>query len=150
MGQCRGDRQRHRRRHFIVIYQSSDQTEYGFGPSKYLKEITSTYGNLQLAIIESEQFAEILVKAETQASLTPSEEYRLDVWIFFHFGNWEQAFLANEQGILDSDAWLGWDRYYKWLMSKSFFLRAWKDNPVQGFTDGFTGHVDQYVKSLEP
>lgn len=114
------------------------------------KEITSTYGDLQLAIIESEQFAEILVRAETQTSLTPIEEYRLEVWIFFHLGNWEQAFLANDQGILNSDAWLGWDRYYKWLLSKPFFLAVYKNNPVQGYTDRFASHVDLYVQSMEP
>ena len=113
------------------------------------KEITATYGELQLAIIENEQFAEILVKAEEQALLTPTETYRLETWIWFHMGNWEQAYLANEQEILHNDVWLGWDRYYKWWMSKPFFLTVYKDNPVQGFTDRFTNHVDLYVKSLE-
>lgn len=114
------------------------------------KEITATYGALQLAIIENEQFAGILVKAEEQVSLTPTETYRLETWIWFHMGNWEQAYLANKQGILKSDVWLGWDRYYKWWMSKPFFLTVYENNPVQGLTDRFTSHVDLYVQSLEP
>lgn len=113
------------------------------------KEITATYGELQLVIIENEQFAGILVRAEERAPLTPTEMYRLETWMWFHMGNWEQAYLANEQGILDSDVWLGWDRYYKWWMSKPFFVSIYKDNPVQGLSDRFTSHVDHYVQSLE-
>lgn len=113
------------------------------------KEITATYGELQLAIIENEQFAEILVKAEDQASLTPTEMYRLEIWIWFHMGSWEQTYLANEQEVLDSDVWLAWDRYYKWWITKPFFLAVYKNNPVQRFTDRFANHVDLYVQSLE-
>ena len=112
------------------------------------KEVATEWGGLQLAIIENSDFAKILVKAESGESLTPSEAYRLSTWIFYMFANWEQAFLGYERGLLGEEEWLGWDRYYRWLVNQNHFRSAWEANPVEGFAPSFIQYVDQHYDSL--
>ena len=117
--------------------------------SNTFQEVAAEWGGLQLAIIENSDFADVLVKAESQESLTPSEAYRLNTWIFYMLTNWEQAFLGYEQGLLAEEGWLGWDGYYKWLISQSYFRSAWDANPVAGFAPSFMQYVNQHLETLD-
>jgi hypothetical protein len=112
------------------------------------KEVAAEWGGLQMAIIENSDFADILVKAEAGDSLTPSESYRLSTWVFYMFTNWEQAFLGHERGLLGEEEWLGWDRYYKWLVSQEHFSSAWQSNPVEGYAPSFIQYVNQHLDSI--
>jgi len=113
--------------------------------SSTFKEVTAEWGGLQLAIIENSDFAEILVKAEAQESLTPVEAYRVNTYIFYMLANWEQAYMGQKHGLLADGLWQGYDDYYKFFANQAYVRTAWEADPIEG---GYDPEFIQYVNGI--
>lgn len=96
-------------------------------------------------IFASEDITEIFVRAnESYDSITEPESVRLVILVTNFFRAWEEAFLENRDGHLDSDVWEALSREYTRPMGAPSFRHIWnlrKENYDNGFRD--------YVDSLQ-
>ena len=69
------------------------------------QNVITNIGDRDAVIIESDDFANILLRAEAGAQLTPSESLRLNFLFSDALRGWQSIFLQHERGALDDAMW---------------------------------------------
>lgn len=65
------------------------------------QNVITNIGDRNAVIIESDEFANILLRAESGGQLTPSESLRLNLLFSDAYRGWQSIFLQHERGALD-------------------------------------------------
>jgi len=93
-------------------------------------------------LFESPHMAELVILAEQSPDeLTGADRLRYIEYQHDFLDSWEMAFVYHLDGILDDEAWEGWNDWFaREMQSRPRF--AWEENQ-HNFTPGpFTAHVD--------
>jgi hypothetical protein len=69
------------------------------------QNVITNIGDRDAVIIESDEFANILLRAEAREQLTPSESLRLNFLFSDALRGWQSIFLQYERGALDDAMW---------------------------------------------
>ena len=69
------------------------------------QNVITNIGDRNAVIIESDEFANIVLRAEAGEQLTPSEQMRLNFLYSDGFRGWRSIFLQRERGALDNAMW---------------------------------------------
>ena len=87
-------------------------------------------------------FAELLIRAEDGLDeLTAVERMQYRTYVFQIFNTWEAAFLFQEEGLLDEEQWIPWDRaMFRRLNSEE--IRAMWEDAQDRYRASFAAHVN--------
>ncbi len=90
---------------------------------------------------------EAVLKAESGVeSLTVSELEIFNMYAQMTFSKWENIFLNHEQGLLDTDLWLGYSSSYETLLDVPAYVRFWEQRRNL-YVPSFRAFVDSEVSS---
>jgi hypothetical protein len=69
------------------------------------QNLVTNIGSRNIVVIESDEFAQVLLRAEAGEPLTPSETLRLRLFFADALRGWQSIFVQNQQGALDEAIW---------------------------------------------
>ena len=110
----------------------------------------TTYQIMQLAInFRSESYkgelAEIRLKANSGAQLTPLESIKFEGYLSALFELTELVFMAHERGKVDKEYMNAWDKRLRAALSIPRIMGFWQ-RAKSGYRESFIGYVDGILK----
>jgi len=97
-------------------------------------------------LIENPDFADIFVRARGDpASLSEAERVRYLAYEHNLIDNWEIAFYAHYDGVLNDEYWNDWDGYYRNQMKRRPRF-AWTENRHL-FVGPFAEYIDEFMQT---
>ena len=69
------------------------------------QNVVTNIGSRNIVVIENDDFAQVLLRADSGEPLTPSESMRLRIFFSDALRAWQSIFLQNRRGALDEAMW---------------------------------------------
>jgi len=92
-------------------------------------------------LIENGELADILIAVATGAQpLTPGDTVRYLAYEHIFYDSWELAWIAHDDGVLEDDAWEGWNAW--------FVAEAKRRSPL-GWAGNRKNHGDDFVRFVD-
>lgn len=97
---------------------------------------------LQIHRVTDAEYAELLLRAESGAELSPLDVSRIRTLSYLYLDNWEQAFHDHEKGFIDADVWQALDRWLRHRLAIGHFDEFVAEAARSGdYSEDFSAHL---------
>ena len=80
--------------------------------------------------------------------LSPIQARQYRTFMADKFNAWEFAFITHNNQMMEDNIWIGWDRYYRWLL-KLKGNQLWWNDEKEGYSPAFVSYVDAVLAETE-
>ena len=109
------------------------------------QNVITNIGSRNIVVIESDEFANVVLRAEAGEPLTPSETMRLRIFFADALRGWQSIYVQNRRGALDEAIWRTQLAEMKFTINGYASYRAYWEATKENYSSGFVELVDSLI-----
>ena len=130
---------------FLVV--ELQQNTQAFRLASAQSYLTGSY-NIDILIANDREFADLLIRGDSEDGLTSAEKLSLERWYYAVFRQWETVYYQHSSDALDTNFWVAYRNEIQKVLSRSPGMRKYWPTGVKSFIPSFQQEINSILEEL--